>query len=57
MGNFFRGAPVKEFTQINHKLLGAGLIVFVSCFLKIILLASELRSARRRKQATMLDGR
>lgn len=41
MGNFFRGAPVKEFTQISHKLLGAGLIAFVSCFVKIILLASK----------------
>ncbi|PFH31796.1 Sodium:neurotransmitter symporter family protein [Besnoitia besnoiti] len=41
MGNLFRGAPLKEFTQISHKLVGAGVLTFVSCLVRIILLANR----------------
>ncbi|CBZ49822.1 sodium-and chloride-dependent GABA transporter 3,related [Neospora caninum Liverpool] len=41
MGNLFRGSAIKQFTQISHKFVGAGILCFLSCLLRVVLLANR----------------
>lgn len=41
LGNLFRGSPVKCLTQINHWLVGAGVLTLLSNVLRVILKAGK----------------
>ncbi|EPT32392.1 Sodium:neurotransmitter symporter family protein [Toxoplasma gondii ME49] len=41
MGNLFRGASIKQFSQISHKFVGAGILCFFSCLLRVVLIANR----------------